>query len=415
MKPLAGLRVVDLTVAVAGPVAAHLLGDLGADVIRVEPPFARPTAHLDVAPALPGVPDRPYNRVAGYIDLQRSKRGITLDLSRPRGRSVLLRLVSVSDAVIENMSPRVLPSLGLGYGDLRAAKPDIVLVSMPAFGSDGPLRDRVSFGPGIDAISGLAHLTGYADRGPMNAALYYCDYNAGALAAFATLAALRHRDASGEGQHVELAMLEGLLQNVGGALLDVTMNGRVRRRAGNTHPSMAPHGVYRCAGDDRWLALACEDDAQWRAICGVIGQRSLARDRRYADVVARRRRSGELDAIMTSWTRTQDAGAAAAALQAAGVPAGAVQTMPDVFDDPQLAHRGAIHRVHHPEAGDVPHTRAAFTLSDTPAPLDRPAPVFGQDNDAVLHGLLGLSEDEVRALADEGVIRSSPPGKAASR
>ncbi len=409
MKPLEGVRVIDLTVAVAGPVAAHLLGDLGADVIRVEPPFARPVAHLDVAPPLDGTPDRPYNRLAGYNDLQRSKRAITLDLQKPAGHDTLLKLVALSDIVIENMSPRVLRSLGLSYETLRAVKPGIVLVSMPAFGLSGPLRDRVSYGPGIDAMSGLAHLSGYPDRGPMNAANYYCDYNAATLAAIATLAALRHHDRTGEGQHVELSMLEGELQLVADALLDYTMNGRIQQRAGNTHPSMAPHGVYQCAGEDSWVAIACEDDVQWRALCVTMLRPDLGCDPRYADVVSRVHQRAQLDAIVSEWTSERTPQDATDAMQHAGVPAGAVQTVGELFDDQQLRHRGWIQYTQHPEAGPTPHSRAAFTLSRTTTPIERPAPLFAQHNDEVLRGLLALGEDVIRELRDQRVIRDEPP------
>jgi crotonobetainyl-CoA:carnitine CoA-transferase CaiB-like acyl-CoA transferase len=409
MRPLEGVRIIDLTVAVAGPVAAQLLGDLGADVIRVEPPFPRPTSHLDVAPASNGVDDRPYNRVVSQNDLQRSKRGIMLDLQREAGRDALLRLVAVADVVIENMAPRVLPSLRLAYDDLCAVRSDIVLVSMPAFGGDGPLRERVSFGPGIDAMSGLSHLTGYADRGPMNAALYYCDYNAAALAATATLAALWHRARTGEGQRVELAMLEGELQLLAPALLDYEMNGRELRRTGNAHPSMAPHGVYACAGDDRWVALACEGDAQWAALCGAIGRPELARDARYADVVSRIRGSEALDAIVEEWTSARSAGDAAAALQAAGVPASPVRTMPDLLADPSSRERGWVQDVRHREAGVIPHTRAGFALSRTPMRIERAAPLFGEHNDEVLRHVAGLSDAEMDALRAHGVVRDAPP------
>lgn len=409
MRPLDGVRVIDLTVAVAGPVAAHLLGDLGADVIRVEAPFPRPTAHVDVALPLAGQPDRPYNRVVSYNDLHRSKRGITLDLQREQGRDALLRLVAVADVVIENMAPRVLPSLRLAYEDLRAVKRDIVLVSMPAFGNDGPLRERVSFGPGIDAMSGLSHLTGYADRGPMNAALYYCDYNAGALAATATLAALRHRARTGEGQRVELAMLEGELQLVAPALMDYAMNGREQRRTGNAHPSMAPHGVYPCAGDDRWLALACEDDAQWAALCGVIARTEHVRDARYADVVSRIRSRDALDAIVSAWTSVRSAEEAASALQSVGVPASPVRTMPDLLADPSSRQRGWIQDRRHPEAGVIPHTRAGFTLSRTSPRIEGAAPLFGEHNDEVLRDVAGLNADDVALLRADGIVRDEPP------
>ncbi len=407
MRPLDGLRVIDLTVAIAGPIATSLLADLGAEVIRVEPPFPRPL-HVDIAPRAADAPDRPYNRIVSYNDLHRAKRAVTLDLSKPEGRDLLLRLVGASDVVIENMSPRVLPSLGLGYEQMRTAKRDIVLVSMPAFGSTGPLRDRVSYGPGIDAMSGLAHLTGYPHRGPVQPANYYCDYNAGALAAFAAIAAIRQRDHTGEGQHVELAMLEGELQVVGEALIDYTMNGRVQQRTGNAHPSMAPHGVYPCAGDDRWIAIACEDDAQWQRLCVTIGQAELAAHTRFADVISRVHRRAEIDEIVSAWTRVRSPHEAAEELQAAGVPAGAAQLVTELLDDPQLRAREYVTFVPHPEAGETPYARPAFTLSKTPTHTERHAPLYGQDIDYVLCDLLGLSAQNVDALEAAGVTARQP-------
>jgi crotonobetainyl-CoA:carnitine CoA-transferase CaiB-like acyl-CoA transferase len=406
MKPLGCYRIIDVTVAVAGPVATHLLGDLGADVIRVEPPFARPTRHLDVAPRVNGVPDRPYNRLVGYNDLQRSKRGITLDLSKAAGRDVMLQLVAASDALVENMAPRVLPGLGLSFEELQQANERIVLVSMPAFGATGPFRDRVSFGPGIDAMSGLAHLTGYPDRGPMNASLYYCDYNAGTLAALATLAALRHRDRTGHGQHVEVAMIDGELQLVADALLDVQMNARTRRRSGNAHPSMSPHGVYRCADDDRWIAIAIESDAQWSTLAAIIG---TANDERFLDVVGRVRHRAEVDAIVERWTVTRESAGAADMLRAAGVPASPVQTDDDVLDDPLLRRRDWLQRVRHPEAGDIPHTRIGFTADPEPVRITRAAPRFGEHNDEVLRSLAGITAHEMRALEARHVVAYEPP------
>jgi len=410
MKPLAGVRVLDLTVAVAGPVAAHLLGDLGAEVIRIEPPFARPLAHMDVSPPATGAAgSHPHDRIVSYNDLQRSKLGMTLDLSQDSGRDIFLKLAAISDVVIENMAPRVLAQLRIAFDDLRAANERIILVRMPAFGLDGPWRDRVSYGPGIDALSGLAWLTGYPDRGPMNASLYYCDYNAGALAAFATVVALRARDRAAQAQCVELAMLEGELQLVADALLDVQMNTRAPFRRGNVHPTMAPHGVYPCAGHDRWVAIACEDDAQWRALCHAIAQPHLAQDPRYADVISRVHRRREIDAIVSAWTQNQDPHAAAGILQAAGVPAGAVHDMRDLLHDPQFTARDAIQWTQHPAAGAIPHTRAAFTFEREPVRIETPAPTYAQHLDDVLRDLLHLTPDRIAALEAEGIIRRAPP------
>jgi len=408
MRPLEGIRVVDITVAVAGPIATQVLGDMGAEVIKIEAPFARPTTYLAVAPPVEGAPDRPYNRLARFLDLNRSKLGMTLDLTKERGREVFLKLVAQSDVVIENMSPRVLPNLRLEYPVLREANERIILVRMPAFGTWGPLRDRGSYGPGIDAMSGLSWLTGYDDGPPMKPGNYYCDQNAGLLAAFATLAALRHRQRTGRGQEVELSMLEGELQLVGEALVDYTMNGRVQHRTGNAHPMMSPHGVYPCRGSDQWVAVAVETDEQWAALCRLMGRPELARDERFADVVSRVRERRELDRLVADWTRTLDKHEAQRRLQEAGIPAGAALTSGDLFRDPQLAHRDYFQTVRHPEAGAGPHGRAAWTLSGTPSPLERHTPLFGEHNTYVLRDLLGLSDEEIASLEEERVISAQP-------
>jgi crotonobetainyl-CoA:carnitine CoA-transferase CaiB-like acyl-CoA transferase len=408
VKPLEGIRIVDITVAVAGPVATHVLGDMGAEVIKIEPPFGRPSKHLEAAPLVEGAPDRRYNRLLRFLDLNRSKLGMTLDLSKEAGRNVFLRLVAQSDVVIENMSPRVLPNLRLDFDELREANERIILVRMPAFGTWGPLRDFVSYGPGIDAMSGLSWLTGYEDGPPNKPGNYYCDQNAGLLAVVATLAALRHRDRTGRGQEVELSMLEGELQLVGEALLDYTMNGRVQHRTGNAHPSMSPHGVYPCKGDDAWVAIAVENDAQWSALCALMGQPRLAIDERFADVVSRVRERREIDRLVADWTRTLDKHDAERRLQAAGIPAGAALTVAELFADEQIQARGYFQTVQHPEAGPAPHARAAWTLSGTPSPLERHAPLFGEHNDYVLRELLGLSDDEIASLAEAHVISAEP-------
>lgn len=390
--------------AVAGPIAGHVLGDMGAEVIRVEPPLARPVAGLHVAPRAEGAPDRPYNRIVLFNEFNRSKLGLTLDLTKERGREVFLRLVAISDLVIENMSPRVLPELRLDYPHLREARQDIILVSMPAFGSTGPLRDRISYGPGIDAMSGLSWLTGYPDRGPLKPGNYYCDQNAGLLAAFAALAALRHRRRSGRGQHVELSMLEGEIQLVGEALLDYVMNGRVQGRTGNQQPCMAPHGAYPCATEDRWVAIAVGSDGEWHALCQAMGRPDLASDERFADVVSRVRHRDEVDAVVGAWTRELEHRDVKRRLQEAGVPAGAALTTAEVLEDPQLQARGHFQTIEHPETGPAPHAQVAWRLSATPSPPQRAAPCFGQHNDYVLKDLLGMSDEEVAQLAEERVI-----------
>ena len=431
--PLSGVRVIDFTNAVAGPTASFILGDMGAAVIKIESPTARsPNAHGTPLRAA-DLPDRPWNRMHHFNELNRSKLGVVLDSGHPAGREAFLYLATVSDVLIENFAPRVMGNLGIDYPAVAAVRPDIIYISMPAFGKSGPYRNRISYGPGIDAMSGLSHLTGYVGSPPMKPGNFYCDQNAGLLGAFAALAALRHRDRTGEGQYVELAMIEGELQLLAGALLDVQMNGRVQTRTGNRDTSMAPHGVYptrstergtrsvsdaagasalrapRSALEDSWVAIAVGSDAEWQALCGVIGRPELADDPRFADVVSRYRNQEEADAIIAAWTAERDHHEAMRRLQAAGVRAGAALAMRELYEDPHVRARRVLVPTTHPEMGPMPHTRVAFRLSAAPAAgPQRPAPCFGEHNDPVLSGLLGLSLGRVEEMEAGGVVTDTP-------
>ncbi len=410
VKPLAGVRVVDFTNAVAGPIASFILADLGAEVIKVEAPNGRPRQAAGTAPLREGGQDRSYDRMMIFNELNHGKRAISLDVSSPEGRALFLRLVAKSDVVVENFAPRVLGNLGIDYAALCQARADIILVSMPAFGLSGPYRDRISYGPGIDAMSGLSHLTGYADGPPMKPGNFFCDQNAGVHSAFATLAALWHRFQTGEGQHVELAMIEGEFQVLGDAYVDFAMNGRERRRAGNDHPSMAPHSVYPCKGSDAWVAIAVEDDEQWRALCGAIGQPGLSLDPRYSTAAERHSNRASLKPVIAAWTAKRTHYQAQQTLQSAGVPAGAVLDVGELLRDPHVVARHGFEFVDVPNVGPAPYPRVAFTLSETPVPISKPAPGFAEDNDYVYRGLLGLSAEEVAALEAAGVITREPTG-----
>src|SRR5688572_3685428 len=247
LAPLSGVRILDLTFVVAGPVGTSVLGSLGADVIKIENTQAR------ARNAPPGyIPPRNAN----FLDLNRNKRGITLNLNTPEAKGIFLRLVKLSDVVIDNFSPRVMRNFGFEYDDLVKINPGIIVASMPAFGKTGPMRDRSSFGPGIDAMSGLSHLTGYSDSTPLKPGNYYCDFNAGVHTALAVMAAVFHKRRTGQGQFIEVAMRDGETQLIGEYILEYVLNRNVQQRAANWHPTMVPHNVYRCAGDDKWLAIA---------------------------------------------------------------------------------------------------------------------------------------------------------------
>lgn len=409
-RPLSGIRVLELTTAVAGPIAGCVFADMGAEVIKVEGPRARTAAQSAVPPPIEGAPDHPYNRTPFWNELHRGKRHVSIDLAQPAGRELFLRLVAHSDVVLENFSPRVLGNLSIDYPDLKAAKPDIILTSMPAFGKTGPYALRGSYGPGIDAMSGLSHLTGYPDRGPGKPAQFYLDQSAGLTAALTTVAALRHRNRTGEGQYIELAMLEGELQLVAPALMDVKMNGRTQTRIGNRHAWHAPQGVYPCLGNDRWVAIAAESDAQWRSLATAIGHPALADDARYATEPARHAAQDDLDPLIAAWTAQRSHQDAMHELQAAGVPTGAVLDVAEVLADPQLRHRETLTWADHAEVGRFPHTRTAWRSRRGHDGVGGPAPVFGEGTDYVTRTLAGLTARALAALEAEETVTRVPLG-----
>lgn len=406
-RPLAGVRVLDMTVAVAGPVATLLLGALGAEVLRIETPWARPRNPTSALPAPADAPDEPWNREARLNELANSKCSVALNLARPEGREVFLDLVDVSDLVIENYSPRVMGNFNLGWEVLHARNPRLIYLRMPAFGASGPWRDRISYGPGIDAMSGLSWLTGYRGGPPLKPGNFYCDQNAGLHAASAALAALRARERDGIGQTVELAMLEGELQLVGDALLAAQLTGREPSRIGNEHTAWAPHGVYPAKPSDddpdAWIAVACRNDAEWEALLGIWNNADTARDRRFRTALRRWKQREALDELLGAWTLQFDALELAERLQAAGVPASAVMGARTLLRDPQVAARQAVGALAHPQVGPSPAPQAAYRLSATPAPPKSAAPLFARDTRPVLAELLGYSAEQIDALIAAGI------------
>ena len=409
-RPLSGVRVLDLTTAVAGPVAALLLGALGAEVLRIETPWARPRHPASALPYQGVGPDEPWNREARLNELANSKRSVALNLTTGAGRDVFLDLVERSDVVLENFSPRVMGNFNLEWDVLHRRNPEIIYVAMPAFGKSGPWRDRISYGPGIDAMSGLSWLTGYADGSPLKPGNFYCDQNAGLHAALATIAALVARNRVG-GQSVELAMLEGELQLIGDAMVGQQLSGREPTRIGNEHSSAAPHGVYPAApmlGDpDSWIAIACRNDQEWAGLLSVWGEQSVAQDRRFATGLRRWRHRAELDERMQDWTSGCDPVDLAERLQAAGVPASPVMGARSLLRDEQVLSRQSVGGLMHPQVGLSPAPQAAFRLSDTPVPPKNAAPLFGVDTVPVMREILGYSEERITEILELGAASDS--------
>jgi crotonobetainyl-CoA:carnitine CoA-transferase CaiB-like acyl-CoA transferase len=427
--PLEGIRILDFTVVWAGPFAAMLLGDYGAEVIRVEslrffPSVTRGlTAYPDpeVSRTMRGYgwayPDRepgprPWNRHPMFNPHARNKLGMTVDLSRPKGRELFTKLVSVSDVLIENHSAQFMENLGLPYEVLSRSKPDLIMVSMPAFGMSGPYKYYQGFGINVESVCGLTWLRAYPEGDLTDtSSTLHMDAVSGAGAAFAIMAALHYRRRTGKGQVIDFAQAENLMQSIGESLMDYTMNGRVQTSLGNRHPFMAPHGCYPCRGSDRWVIIAIANDVEWNSFCQVLGNPAWACDARFADAASRYRHQDVLDAQIAAWTEQHPAWEIMEQLQQAGIAAGPVMREPDLFSDPHLHARGFFQVVTQAEAGTYPYPGVMWTMSKTPTTFRRPPVRMGEHNDYVYRELLKLSAAEIAVLRAEGHIGMDFLGK----
>jgi benzylsuccinate CoA-transferase BbsF subunit len=390
--PLAGTRVLDFTWVVAGPVATRTLADLGADVIKVERRDA-----VDFGDRRGGLSGT----------LMRGKRSIVLDLADARGVALARRLALACDVVIDNFSARVMPNLGLDHESLRAERPDLISVRMTGYGLTGPDRDNVSYGPTLQALTGYTLRMTEPGEPPVGFGYSYSDLAAGHLGALAVLAALWQRRRSGRGACIDLAQQEAVAGLLGPLLIDRAAHGGASEAVGNASQETpgAPHGVYPCAGGDRWIAISVFDDDGWRRLVAAMDGAAWAFDARFASCAGRLAHAADLDAHLGAWTRTLDADAAMERLQGAGIAAGRVADARDLcMRDPQLAARGHFVEVPTPEGGRTRIDGPAFLLSETPAAVRGPGPLLGEHTDEVLVGVLGLGGDEIAALRAAGVI-----------
>jgi crotonobetainyl-CoA:carnitine CoA-transferase CaiB-like acyl-CoA transferase len=405
---LAGLRVVELSVAMAGPWIGRFMAWCGADVIRVESRKRPDVVRQYVPPRAPELGIQP-RLSPWFTDWNAGKRFVALDLTRPRAVELARRLAATADVVVENQSTGVLAKLGLGYDALRAVRPDLVMLSTSGYGDTGPCRRYVTWGPNVEALSGLAALSALPGRAAAVTQFAYPDALAALHGLVAVLAALDHRARTGRGQYVSLAQYEATAAAIGPLLLERTANGREPPRLGNRSLRAAPQGAYRCAGEDRWCAITAADDADFARLCEVAGQPAWARDPRFATLAARLAHADALDAEIERWTSTVDAFALMEALQAAGVAAGVVQNAADLLRDPQLAARGFHEEIEHLARGRVVATGIPLGLTGTPGASGRSGAAVGEDNEAVLRGLLGLSGAEYAACVAEGAIEEAEP------
>jgi len=324
-------------------------------------------------------------------------------MSKPEGLELVKQLLRISDVVVENFAAGVIERLGLGYDVMAAVKPDIIMVSSSGTGHSGPHKDYVAYGSLLQHYTGWNGISGYPNREPIKGGLW-ADPWVGMELAMVTLAALNHRAVTGAGQYIDLSMAEALSASIPEALLDYQMNGEIRAPQGNRDDWDAPHGVYPCAGEDRWIAIAVTSNAEWQALCGVIERPDLAGDAGLSDAAGRRRHADALDAAMTLWSKHQDDETAMHRLQAAGVPAGPSLDIARVYHHPQLREGGYLTPLctRDGERRDLPGLPWRF--AELPAHYITAAPVLGQDNAYVYQELLGLSEAEVARLIDAQII-----------
>ena len=400
--PLGGIRIVDLTRIWVGPYCTRQLADFGADVVKVE------STLFDQNSRAGGI-------LPTHADLSRNKRSITLDLHTPGGQEVIKRLVAESDALVENYAAGTLSRWGLGYDDLRHINPDLVYLSMPGWGSVGPYADHVLFGLQAQTASGVSYLWGYPDAPPRDrCGIYYADFFVGSQAAFVLEAALLHRRSTGRGQFIEISQVEAMANAMAVPFLDHAVNGRDVQPAGNDRAYAAPHGVYPCAGDDRWVAIACETDAQWAGFAAALtphappGARppEWTLDERFRTFEGRAAHRDALNAHITTWTADLTPKQVMFTLQRHSVPAAAVQDSEDIFFDPHLRSRGYIQPIEHPEPvwGKVHHAMFTAHLPRNPAAVRLPAPALGAHTREVLTQLAGYSEEDIQRLADSGAL-----------
>ena len=401
------LRIVDLTNGWAGPMATCLLGDFAAEVIKVESP-----SHMDWwrGAGLQGTTNgaKLYEQSPTFNTVNRNKYGIALELTHPRGRELFRELIRVSDVLVANYPPRILRKLGIDYQVLSAVNPQLVMVTLPAFGNWGPESEYVGFGCTTEAMAGITGVSGYENGPPQMLSNAVGDPGTALNACFATLVGVFEQERRGEGVSIDLSHVEGLLPMNAAALLDYTINGRVQERLGNRHPTMAPHGCYPCKGDDEWVVIAVTSDVEWEKFCHATGDPRWAREEKFATAPGRKAAEDELDGYLTAWTKEHEHYEVMELLQKAGVAAGAVLSGPEILSDAHLAAREFLLPIEKAEAGTHLYPGFIPRFHPSSSAMRLPPPCFGEHNAYVFGTILGLSAEEIEGLAKERIISTEP-------
>ena len=398
---LKGIRVADFSWIWAGPYAASLLGYMGAEVIKIESRSRIDQTRKGTIMDTDNFDGLNYSPTFNNANL--NKQGVSLDISKPEGAALAKRIVEKSDIVVSNMRPGKMEKLGLGYEDLKKVKPDIIMIESSGFGCTGPYRAYAGFAPIFASFGGLAYVTGYEDGEP-NVMSGVQDLRAGTASAFIVLAALIHRQKTGEGQYIDLSSSECLSTLIGPELMEYTMNGRSPFRNGNQDAIMAPHNCYRCLGEDKWISIAVATDEEWKALCHVMGNPKWARDKAYEDTFGRWKNRETIDREIEKWTIGFPPYELMEKLQNAGVAAMPSFNAEEILTDPHTKARNLFTEVNHPKIGTQVVMNPAWKFSETPAKIYKAGPLMGESNDEVFGTLLGMPREEIERLIWEKVI-----------
>jgi len=395
---LKGIRVVSFTWVWAGPWLGAMLADMGAEVIKIE---TRQRLDSQRVVKITKNPEQGVNQ--GQFNVtNRGVKSCTLNIKQPQGLEMLKKLIKISDVVITNFAPRIMPGWGLGYDTLKEIKPDIILVTLPAFGSTGPDKDYLSYGSTLEAVGGLSASFGHPGEGPVISGPYPSDPIGSMYGLVSVLAALNYRNKTGKGQHVDIAQNEGVTSLIPEVIMEQVMNGRIRPRMGNRDEIMAPHGCYRCKGKDNWVAIAVSNDEEWRALSLIMGNLDWSKDEKFSDQYSRWQNQDELNKLIASWTKDLTNYEVMHKLQNVGVSSGVCLNVPDLIDDPHIKERGVFIEQNHPVAGKTLVYRSPWRSALTAE--NPPAPCLGEHNGYVFKTLLNMSDNEITDLVDKQVI-----------
>jgi crotonobetainyl-CoA:carnitine CoA-transferase CaiB-like acyl-CoA transferase len=396
---LEGVRVIELGWVWVGPWIGAMLADMGAEVIKIETNL-RTDGMRRLVPYAGGKPG--LNRSVFNV-INRNKKSCNLNLKSPRGMELFRDLVKVSDVVVENFGARIVASLGIRYDSLKEVNPDLIMVSLPGFGGTGPYKDYVSYASVVESVGGLTYTTGTAEE-PAPSSVYPGDPTASLYGVICLLSALCYRSDTGKGQFIDISQAESIVTTVPEGMMDYVMNGRIRPRIGNRDNSMAPHGCYRCKGDDDWVTIAVSTDQEWKALCQAMGKPQLGAEAKFSDQFSRWRNQDELDKLISEWTKEHTAHEVMHTLQKMGIAAGPSYNAETLINDEHIKERGLFVEQNHPEAGKTFVYHSPWKMNGEYGEISVPAPLFGEHNSYVFEKLLGIPHDEFTKLVDEEVI-----------